>query len=233
MSIDTPAPAGAGPGETSGDVRHETAADGTPYLTAFNNAAPAEVRDAVASGILLWSVPWRGFGEPYFELFDTAAGPVLKTDVFIGHAYSWGWPDAAAAVRHVRRHTAEADLAEDYLRHRGVILLDGPWGAVAEQHGAARAILHTEHGPETRWYPGRQQALDAAAAHARDACAWAGRLRGTTPAARAAERQEAIGAVAAAIAGLLPQDPPRPTLAARALRACAGALHMRPWHGAR
>ena len=217
-------------GTGGGDVRHEMAADGaTRYLKALNNAAPAEVRAAAASGILLWSVPWRGFGKPYFELFDTVAGPVLVTDIGFGHAYSWDWPDAAAAVRHVRRHTAEADLEHggDYLRRRASIHLDGPWGAVTEQDGHARAILHGEHGPETSWYPSRRQALDAAAAHARDACAWAGQLRGSDPAARAAERQAAIQAAVAAVAALTPPAP-RPRLrAVLALRSRAAAFRAR------
>jgi hypothetical protein len=219
----TAATAGAG-----GEVRHETAADGTTrYLKALSNWAPGEVRDAVASGVLLWSVPWRGFGQPYFELFDTSAGPVLVTGIGIGHAYSWDWPGPAAAVRHVRRHTAEADLehGRDYLRCRASTLLSGPWGAVVEQDGHVRAILHGDHGPETRWYPGREQALAAAAAHARGACAWAGQLRSATPAGRAAERQAAIDAVTTAITALLPPPPRRPAWS-RARRACAAMLRQ-------
>jgi hypothetical protein len=213
-------------GTAPGGAGRETAADGTPYLKAFNNGAPVEVRAAVASGALLWSVPWRAAGQPYFRLFDTACGPVLMTDIGLGWSYAWGWPDAAAAVRHVRRHTAEADLEHggDYLRRRASILLDGPWGAVVEQNGHARAILHAERGPETRWYPSRRQALDAAAAHARDACAWASQLRGSDPAAREAERQAAIQA---AVAALTPPAP-RPRLrAVLALRSRAAAFRAR------
>lgn len=204
--------------------RMMAAADGTPYMEAFNDAAPEDVRGAVDDGVLLWSVPWRGPGPRFFELYDTRVGPVLKTDIFIGWAYAWDWPGAAAAVRHVRRHTAELDLAEGYLRYpRVVILLAGPWGTVIEQNRDVRAILHTEHGPETRWYPGRQQALEAAAAHVRDACAWAARLRGSDPGARAAERREAIEAADAAIAALTPDGQADGDPADRATRDAAQA----------
>ncbi len=183
------------------DIRTRAACDGTPYREAFNEHAPPEVRGAAAAGTLLWSVPWRGPGRSYFELYDTSAGPVLKTDICIGWAYAWGWPDAAAAVRHVRRYTADLDLAEDYGRRRAAILIGGPWGIVIEQGpGNIRAILHTEHGPETRWYQTAGQALRAAAAYARDNPAWSDRLRGADPAARAAERAEVIAAAAAALA---------------------------------
>ena len=160
------------------DVRRETAADGTAYLKAFNSAAPTEVREAVDGGTLLWSVPWRATAEPYFKLYDTSCGPVLMTDTGLGWAYSWDWPDPAAAVRHVRRHTAEADLTDgaDYLRRCATVLLEGPWGLVVDQRGHVRAALRTGDDPETRWYPGRQQALTDAAAHARADGAWAGRL---------------------------------------------------------
>lgn len=181
-----------------------SAGDGTPYLKAFNNAAPAEVRSAVTAGVLVWSVPWRGSGHPYFKLYDTSTGPVLMTDICIGWAYSWGWPDTAAAVRHVRRYTAERDLADDYARRHAAVVLAGPWGIVIEQRPGSiiRAILHTENGPETRWYPTLQRALDAAAAHASDGQAWTDRLRGADPAARAAERDEAMALAVAAAAGL-------------------------------
>lgn len=185
----------APPASTSGRTTwSRTACDGTPYLQALNNHAPAEIRDAVTGGVLLWSVPWRGAGSAYFELYDTTAGPVLKTDICFGWAYAWGWPDHAAVVRHVRRHTAELDLAEGYPRRHGVILAGGPWGTVISQRGHVRAILHTEHGPETRWYPDPRQALDAAAAHSRDASAWADQLQAATPRARDTERHDAIRA---------------------------------------
>ena len=203
----------------SSKVRACTAGDGTRYLVALNNAAPPEIRNAVTAGILLWAVPWRGPGQAYFRLYDTTAGPVLMTDIFIGWSYSWGWPDAAAAARHVRRHTAEADLAEDYLRRHAAIMLEGPWGILAEQRGQARAVLHTVHGPQTSWYPGRNQALDAVAAHVRDTAASAGQLTGTSPAARAAAYAQAIAAADEAAAALRHHPPARPAAPGRFRRA--------------
>ena len=203
----------------SGQVGACTASDGTPYLTAFNHAAPPEIRDAVTDGILLWAVPWRGPGQAYFRLYDTTAGPVLMTDIFIGWSYSWGWPDAAAAARHVRHHTAEADLAEDYLRRHAAILLEGPWGILAEQRGQVRAVLHTVHGPQTSWYPGRDQALDAVAAHISDAAAWAGQLTGTSPTTRAVTYAQAIAAADEAAAALRQHPPARPAAPGRFRRA--------------
>jgi hypothetical protein len=167
--------------DTQDDVRRETAADGTAYLKAFNNGAPAEVRAAVDAGTLLWSVPWRAVGDPYFNLYGTSCGPVLMTDIGLGWAYSWNWPDPEAAVRHVRRHTAEADLENgaDYLRRSTTVLLEEPQCTVVEQRGHVRAILLTAGGPETRWYPGAAEALADAAEFARAAGAWAGRLAET------------------------------------------------------
>jgi hypothetical protein len=162
-----------------GDVHRETAADGTAYLKALNNFAPAEVRAAAESGELLWSVPWRATGDPYFNLYGTSRGPVLMTDIGLGWAYSWDWPDAEAAVRHVRRHTATADLENgaDYLRRSTKVLLESPQCIVAEaRRGHVRAVLRTPDGPETRWYPGAAEALADAAEHARSGGAWAGRL---------------------------------------------------------
>lgn len=206
------------------DIRTRAACDGTPYREAFNDHAPPEVRSAVDAGTLLWSVPWRGGGRSYFQLYDTRIGPVLKTDICVGWAYAWRWPDHAAAVRHIRRYTAELDLAEDYGRRRATILLGGPWGIVIEQGpGNIRAILHTEHGPETRWYQTAGQALRAAAAYARDDPAWSDRLRGADPAARAAERAEVVAAARAAVPRAAPGDttapgPERPAGPAGAVR---------------
>jgi hypothetical protein len=172
--------------EASDDVVCETAADGTAYLKAFNNAAPTDVRAAVDGGTLLWSVPWRAAGEPYFRLYGTSRGPVLMTDIGIGWSYSWDWPDPESAVRHVRRHTAEADLKNDaeYIRRRvadlsATILQEGPLGFVIDQRGHVRAVLRTADGPETRWYPGAAEALDDAAQYAVRGGAWAGRLTET------------------------------------------------------
>jgi hypothetical protein len=169
--------------DTQDDVRRETAAEGTAYLKAFNSAAPAEVRAAVDSGTLLWSVPWRAAGEPYFKVYGTSCGPVLMTDISVGWAYSWDWPSPEAAVLHVRRYTAEADLENRaaYIRRRvaalsATVLLESPRCIVVEQSGHVRAILRTAGGPETRWYPGKAEALADAAAHVRDGSAWAGRV---------------------------------------------------------
>jgi hypothetical protein len=194
---------GQAPAATSGGIRARAAADGTPYRQALNEHAPARVRDAVENGTLVWSVPWRGPGRSYFQLFDTTAGPVLRTDILIGWSYAWGWPDTAAAVRHVSGYAAALDLAEDYGRLHAAVLLDGPWGTVICQGlGNIRAILHTEHGPQTRWYQTSEQALADAAAHVTNSHRWAHRLHGPDHLARAAELQRAAAAAAAALAAL-------------------------------